>query len=485
MKKSLVKNSIYNIVYKVITALYPLVAVTYVSHILMSEKMGMVSYAQNIVSYFAVFAALGIPTYGIRETAVRAENNKERSQLFWELFIINFISTSIALGAYGLTIVSIKKFSSNIFLYLVAGLQIAFNYLNVDWFYQGMEEYKYISIRSIIVKFISLIALPIMVRTPDDYISYALVYCLAIAGNNIFNIIRLHKYISKPVEKINIHKHLKPIAILLMVSIAVEIYAMIDTTMLGIYCSDSVVGCYSNAMKLTRMVNTTAAAIGAVLFPRLSVIYSNKNKEEFSILVNKGIKIMLMIAFPAAIGMILCSESIVLVFFGETFLEAVPILRILALMVPVVVCNTLMGGQVLVTTNQESKYVLTVVIASIINVILNALFIPRFGALSAAIASLLSEVIDLVFYSHFAKKYVKLTFSKRYVISIFIPLILYMIISIFVINPLISQITIKLILNIIICVFVYFGIGYILRNETMVFCFGKIAKIAYKEFKEN
>ena len=110
MEKSLVKNSIYNIIYKAVSVLYPLVAVTYVSHVLMSEKMGMVSYAQNIVSYFVIIAALGIPTYGIREIAVRAENIRSRSKTFWELYIINAISTTVAIIGYYILVISVDKF---------------------------------------------------------------------------------------------------------------------------------------------------------------------------------------------------------------------------------------------------------------------------------------------------------------------------------------------------------------------------------------
>ncbi len=477
MSKSLVKNSIYNIVYKVVTAIYPLVAVTYVSHILMAQNMGLVSYAQNIVSYFAVFAALGIPTYGIRETAVCSNNKTNRSQLFWELFAINFISTTLALIVYVLTITSIDKFSSNLLLYFVAGLQIAFNYMNVDWFYQGIEDYRYISIRSIVVKLISLIALPMVVRQPEDYIYYALIYCLAIGGNNIFNIIRIRKYISFPRKNLRLLKHLKSISILLIVSLAVEIYAMIDTTMIGIYCDDTAVGCYSNAMKLTRMVNTTAAAVGAVLFPRLSVIFSENNKKYFNLLVNKGIHIMLMIALPASLGMIVCSDSIIPVLFGNSFSDAIPILRILALMVPVVVCNTLLGGQVLVTTRQEDKYVITVVIASIVNVVLNGIFIPKYGSTSAAIASLISELIDLILYLFFARKFVQLHISKKYLLSTLTPLCVYFMISVFFINRFISNELIRLFINVGVCGVLYFGIGYVMGNETIKFCANRLKSV--------
>ena len=443
----------------------------------MAEKMGMVAYAQNVVSYFVVFASLGIPTYGVRETAIRSTNKAERSQLFWELFSINFISTIIALVAYTAIVLITTKFYSNALLYAVAGLQIAFNLLNIDWFYQGMEEFKYISIRSIIVKIIALIALPFMIKTPDDYINYALIYCLAIGGNYIFNVIRLRKYISKPAKKLSFKNHMKSIMTLLMVSMAVEIYGMIDTTMLGIYCDDVLVGCYSNAMKLTRMVITMCAAIGAVLFPRLSLVYSNQNKEEFSLLVNKGLQIMIMVALPATVGLIVCRESIILMLFGDSFVDAIPILNILAFMIPIVVCNTMMGGQVLVTTNQENKYVVTVAIAATLNIILNILFIPIYGAPGAAVTSFVTELIDLMLYYYFSRNIIKLSISKKYISSILVPLIIYSFISVSILNRLTIVNQWKLIVNIIICCILYFGVGLLMNNETMKFCVEKLFKL--------
>ena len=473
MKKSLVKNSFYNILYKIISVLYPLVAVTYVSHILMSEKMGMVNYAQNIVSYFVIIAALGIPTYGIREIAVRADNLHERSNLFWELLIINAISTTFSIIGYFFLVSIVEKFQEQKLLYMVAGLQLLFNYLNVDWFYQGLEEYKYISIRSIIVELAALLLLPILIRTSRDYIWYAFIYCFAIAGNNIFNIIRIRKYIGKPKGKLQLLKHLRPISILLVVSVAVEIYAMIDTTMLGVFCDDSTVGCYSNSMKLVRMVTTTAAAIGAVLFPRLSSVYSNCEYDEFNKLVNAGIRIMLMISIPACVGMILLRNDIIILFFGESFLAANPILLVLSAMIPVVVCNTLMGGQVLVTTGQETKYMISVVSASIVNVILNSLFIPRFGAPSAAVASLISESLVLFLYICFSKEQVQLKISFNYIYSILVPVAIYIIVHFIFLKPLQLGAFWNIVINVVSCCVLYFGGGLILKNEAMEFVLNK------------
>lgn len=468
------KNSLFNILYKIVTTLYPLVAVTYVSHILEADKIGMVSYAQNVVSYFVILSALGLPTYGIKQTAKVSQDKNKRSNLFFELITLNGVTTTISLVIYIILVLTVQSFVDNALLYFVAGIQILLNYINVDWFYQGIEDYKYISIRNIIVKLIALIALPLYIHDKSDYIIYALIYCLAIAGNNIFNILRLSRFISKPKESLQISKHIKNIFILSVVSIAVEIYVMIDTTMLGFFYDDAIVGCYANAMKLTRMVSTTIAAIGAVLFPRLTVVFEKGKQEEFNKIVNMGIKIMLIFAIPASIGLILLREEIIYVLFGPTFADAIPILGVLALMVPVIVCNTLMGGQVLVTMNLEKKYVISVVTAAIVNVVLNAIFIPRCGATSAAATSLISECITLVLYTYFSRKYVKLDISVKYVISIVVPLGVYVLLYYGLINRLCVNNVVMVLTNVMLCIVTYFGLGILMKNQTMLFLYDKL-----------
>ena len=317
-----------------------------------------------------------------------------------------------------------------------------------------------------------------MIHSPDDYLNYALIYCLAIAGNNLLNIIRVRKYVK--FEKINIQslrKHIKPVFTLLIASIAVEIYVMVDTTMLGFYCNNVIVGCYSNAMKLTRMVNTTAAAIGAVLLPRLSRLYEDNDKKRFNSLVNSAIKIMLTIAIPAMVGIIFLSDYIVLLFFGDTFYEAIPILKILSLMIPIVVCNTVLGGQVLVTCNMENKYVFTVVIASVVNVILNGLFIPIYGATSAAFASLISEIIDFILYLWFTRKIIRIKISPKFIISITIPLVIYLLFANNFIMPIFSTPILIVAINIIACVLIYFGLAALMGNESVIFILSKITSI--------
>jgi len=190
-----------------------------------------------------------------------------------------------------------------------------------------------------------------------------------------------------------------------------------------------------------------------------------------------GLKVMLIIAVPAAIGIFIISKPCVYVLFGKSFENAVPILKVLSLMIPIVVCNTLLGAQVLVTTNLEKKYVEIVSISAIVNIFLNSIFIPRFGATSAAVASLISEIIVLILYINASKKIVNLTFNKRFLVSIIIPILIYAVIAIFIIGKLINNYLLNMIINIIVCCMLYFPIGLFLKNEAMIFVKNKILKI--------
>ena len=211
---SLVKNSLYNVAYKLLNVIFPLVSATYIARVIFAKGVGEVSYAQNIVSYFTTIAALGIPNYGIREIAKARKDKGQTDEIFFELFTINAVSTTVCIVAYLVLIHLVSALNSNIRMYYAAGLLLIFNYINIDWFYQGNEEYAYIAKRSFVIKLISLVAMFTLVRYESDAIAYALISSLAIGGNHIFNIINLKKYkLKSNFKKLNVKRHLKPILI--------------------------------------------------------------------------------------------------------------------------------------------------------------------------------------------------------------------------------------------------------------------------------
>lgn len=407
MKRTLAKNAIFNVLYKLLSVVFPLISAAYVSHILLSDGIGKVAYAQNIAQYFVLLAPLGLPDYGTKQIAKNRSANI--NQTFSELFIINAISTSLWIVIYYVIVIGFPYFSNNRSLFCITGLAIIFNYLNVDWYFKGIEEFGYIALRSLIVKVLSLIALLLLVRNKDDYLIYALIYVLAIGGNNLFNIARvIHKGTRFQFHSIHPKEHLKPVVTLLLNSLAIELYTLFDTSMLGFLCTDETVGYYTNAIKLVRVWVTLVTAISGVLLPRFSVIRMNNNTEEIDRLISSVFKIMLYIVIPSTVGMCVLSDSIISFVFGESFAPAGSTLKIASLLILVMGFSYLFGTQVLITFNYEKQLLRCSLVGAISNICMNLFLIPILLQNGAIIASVLSETAVTVMTYIFARRYIKL-----------------------------------------------------------------------------
>ena len=414
-QKSLFKNALFNVVYRFTNILFPLVTTVYISHVLTASGVGKVSVAQNIAQYFVLLAPLGIVNYGTREIARRRDNSFETNKLFSELFFINLVSTLFCSFIYYSLVLNGNYFEEHKLLYCVTGLLIVFNVINVDWYYQGREEYVYISVRSIIVKFLSLILIFLFVKSPSDYVVYALIYVFGIAGNYLFNTINLIKEgVRLEIHNLQYTIHLKAIFLLFCSSIAIELYTLVDTTMLGYLCSNEVVGYYTNSAKLNRIVVGLISSIGMILLPRLSYCIKNGEISTCNNILSKIVMVMLFVAIPSGLGMFLMADSIVPVFFGNSFIPAILTARIGSILIFFLAFSNLFGTQVLLSFNQEKKLLLCTVIGASSNIIANIFLIPLFEHNGAITASVISELLVVLLSSKFAFEYLKVTIEASF-----------------------------------------------------------------------
>ena len=416
-KKSLAVNSIYSMLYKLLNVLFPLITATYAARTLLADGVGKVSFAQNIVQYFVIIAALGIPNYGIREIAKRQDNPESTNRVFTELVVINAVSTAICVAIYYGLVLTQNWFAQQRLLFVTVGLSLILNFFNVDWFYQGKEKYGYIAARSFAVKVLSLVALFLFVRDTDDFTAYALIHCLAVGGNYLFNVVNLRGKVKLCFKGLKIKRHMKPVIILLASSISIELYTLLDTTMLGLWCADDIVGYYNNATKLARIINSVISSLALVLLPRLSYYYNNGKLEEFRSIANRVLKILTVLAVPAVLGVALLADSMIPVLFGESFLPAIVTLRILSVLVMAVALNNFFGTQILMTVGQEKKLLISVVIGALVNLTLNALLIPSYQHNGAAFASSVSEVCVLLATMIFGWRYVRFRPEWKYLLT--------------------------------------------------------------------
>lgn len=391
MSKSLIKNSLYNAFYKGFTTLFPLITTTYISRVLLPEGVGKVAYAQTVVSYFSTFAALGIPTYGVKAIA-QCESNNDREQTFWELLFINALSTTICVLGYYTFVNFSGLYLDRLHLMNVMGILIILNYFNIDWFYRGVEEYGYIATRSVLIKIISFGAMLIFVRDFDDYVIYGFILCIATAGNYLLNVYNARKHI-KLKKEIHIQRHIASIFILLLSTIATEVYTMLDTVMLEHFHGDISVGYYSNSTKIVRMIYTLAIAIVATFYPRISNYIKENKKDEYNRLINIGLKIVLIIAIPAVIGVFCTAEYIVPLLYGKAFIAAIPILKLQSVLILIFSVAYLLGHIVLIAIGKEKQILYATITGAIVNSLLNLILIPKFDCIGACVASICAEMM--------------------------------------------------------------------------------------------
>lgn len=467
-EKSISKNAVFNMLNRFLTVIFPLVIISYVSRILGASGVGVVSSAQNFSTYFTMAAALGIPSYGIRAIAQASKNKQMSDKVFTELYIINLISTCICVIIYifFLNFMNLDNISRK--LYLLFSILVIFNIFNIEWVYQGFEEYKYITVRNFIIKCISLTLLFVFVKNEKDVMGYGIIVCFGTVGNYVLNMVNVNKYVKFNFHSINLRRHISPILTFFASVVAIEIYSLLDVTMLTHMTNSYFVGYYSNSTKIVKTVAGTLTAISAVLLPRLSLYFSLNDYKKIKKTSYQFLMITFILTIPCTIGLYLLSDQAVILVLGNEFIPAIQTVKILTFLI---ICMPLSGGvfcQLLLTAGKEKEYLVSVALGALLNVILNLIMIPRLQQNGAAFASILSEIAVCSLMIYFSRKVIKINISVRNALQLIVAnvcmfIMLKLIIKLM--DSLVISIAIKLAIEVIVGGLVYFLILMLVKNE--------------------
>lgn len=397
-----------------------LLTMPYVNRTIGVEGLGKIEYVNSIIAYFVMFSVLGIPMYGVREIANRKDNIEERSKFVIELLSILFVTTLISYFVLFCFVINIGSLGHLKTLMIIMSSMIFFSNLGVEWFYQGMEDQKFITIRYFVVRILTLVLLFVFVKGPEDYLKYGFILVLSTVGGNVFNIINLKNHISfKNISfnKLDFKSHFKPVLTIFIASISVSIYVQLDVLMLGSLKGSSEVGYYAMANKLIRFVILLITTLGAVLLPRLSHLV-NVDKAKYQIYVKKALNYFLIIAFPFTVLFLLLANDFTLLMGGKEFLPSVITMQVLAPIILIVSIAYFIGFLILYPQGKEYIYTIAVIISAVVSVIANYFLIPRYGHIGAAIVAVMSEffgiLIMVVLYYKELKKYNLINLSLLY-----------------------------------------------------------------------
>lgn len=388
-EKSIKKNYIFNLSYQILLLITPLITTPYVSRILGADGIGTVSYAESIVSYFVLFATMGITTYGQREISYVQQSVEKRSAVFWNTKILEFVTSGIMLIVY----LIFALFQKNALIYIILSCNIIAVFFDISWFFQGLEEFGKIVLRNVIFKFINIAYIFTVVRTKDDLILYVVGLTVFSVLSNISLWVYLPKYIIK-VDRTDLHpfKDFKVVIGLFVPTIAIQVYTVLDKTMIGIITQDSFEnGYYEQAIKISRMVLTVVTALGTVMIPRIGYYFKEDNKEKIRDLMYRGYQFVWFLGIPLCFGLVMASSNFVPWFFGDGYDKVADLLKVLAFLILAIGINNVTGMQYLIPTGREKLFTTTVLIGAGVNFCLNAILIAFFQSEGAAIASVIAE----------------------------------------------------------------------------------------------
>lgn len=397
-QSSLKVNMIMNVILTVSSIIFPIITFPYVSRVVGAEGIGTVTFVTSVVTYFSMFAQLGIPTYGIRACAKVRDDKQELTKVVHEILILNTITCLISYVALAIALAIVPRFAEEKMLFVILSSTILLNALGVEWLYKALEQYSYITIRSLICKVVAFGALFVLVRSEQDYIMYGAVSIFAAAASNILNFLNLRKYISfRPVGNYHVTRHVKMVFVFFAMSIAITIYTNLDNVMLGFMQSDLEVGYYTAAVKVKSVLVNVVTAVSTVLLPRASYYVDKGLLEDFFKITRKAMNFVVLIAVPCTIYFMVYAKEGILLLSGEGFENAILPMQIIMPTLIFIGMTNILGIQMMVPLGKEKIVLYSTIWGAIVDLIVNALTIPTFGAAGAAFGTLIAELVVLIY----------------------------------------------------------------------------------------
>ena len=466
MAKSIKRNYIYNLIQQILTLLTPLITTPYISRVIGAEGIGIYSYASSIVTYFALFAALGTATYGQREISYCQDDKKRRSEVFWNNELLCIITTCISLCFYGLFCFFQKE---NRIVFFILSLSLLDVCLNVSWLLTGLEEFGKIVLRNIIIKVVSIGFIFTFVRTKDDFIIYVLGLTLALIISDISLWPFVLKFIDRPkVKDLKPFSEIKVVFSMFVPTIAISIYSVLDKTMIGIITKNAAEnGFYEQALKISRIALTVVTSLGAVMIPRIGYLFEKHDNDLVRQYMYRSYRFVGFIGIPMGLGLLAISPNFVPWFFGKGFEGVIPLIGVLGFLLLSIGINNVTGVQYLIPTKRQNTFTKTVLFGACVNLIANICLIPSLGAIGAAFASVLAETIIAITQLWIVRKEISslaiIKQSLKYIISGFI-----MFFTLLLINKYLQPSIMNTLVLISSGCFVYFSSLFILRDSFFI-----------------
>lgn len=466
---SLTKNVIFSSILTVSGYIFPFIIFPYISRVLGPDNLGKCDYVDSIINYFMLISTLGISCIGMREIVINRHDQEKLNRTFTSLFVVTSISTIIAVVLLVFVIFSINEFKEYRTLLLFGILKLMGNFFLIEWLYKGLEDFKYITVRTLIIKCIYLGAVFVLIHNSTDYNKYYFLLCAVVAVNAIVNCWNASHLVNFDFVELELKPFVKPLLIFGLYLALNTMYTTFNVTYLGIKGGDIQVGYFSAANKFFGIMIGLYTAFTSVLMPRLTDLNDRQANKEFNQLINLSYDILMTFSIPVLIFGLIFAQPIIYIFAGYQFASSALPMQIMMPLIFIIGYEQIIVLQVLAPKKKDEAILINSCIGATIGVVLNILLVPKLLVVGTAFTWLMSEIAVLLSAQFFVNRYFGFKFPIKMLLrycSIYIPVaVILLCVKNINTESAIAQLVVG---GVVMMVLFLFAQLYILKSEAMI-----------------
>ena len=474
---SLKKNFLYSSVLTVSNYIFPLLTYPYVSRVLGVTNIGICNYVDSIINYFILFSMMGISVTGIREIAAHRNNKDELNNVFSSLVLLNGLFTIGALVILIIAMYTIQSLFEYRTMLWIGVMKLLGNALLFEWLYKGIEDFKYITKRTIIVKSLYVVSVFIFVREQADYPVFFLLSALMVIINAAINCYHARESVRLTIKNVHVSPFVKSYLVIGSYLILNSFYTSFNVAYLGFITTPDEVGFYTTATKMFSIVIALFSAFTGVMLPRMSSLYAENRADEFINLIRKSIDVLLAFAIPAIIIFELYATNIMDLFAGKGYEGAYLPAQIVMPLVLIIGYEQILVLQVLMPMKRDRATFANSITGATVGIIANIALVPSLKAVGASIVWVSSELAVLICAQYWTTKYLNFKFPIK-LIARYLMTYMPALFACYAVCCVISNVYVSFLLScLVLLVYSYFAQKVILKNEVVIDVINKINKV--------
>ncbi len=390
---SLKKSFAYKSVLTLSNYLINFITFPYVARVLSVERIGLVNFVDNTVNYFLLFATMGVGLLGVREIAAVKDNPEECSKVYSSVLLMNLMFTFASLMLYLVCVSSFFQLRQYDELFYIGTVKILFSVFLVEWFFTGIESFKYITLRSVLIKVMYIAFVFAFVRDTTDYRIYFSFTVGVVVVNALINQCYIQKFVRIRWRDIRLIKYIRQNIILGVYALMTSMYLTFNVMYLGLVSNNTEVGYYTTAFKLYTVVLGLFTAFTNVMLPRMSSLLANREKDHFQKLVSRSFSMMATFSIPLILCSMILAPQIIYILSGPGYEGAILPMRIIMPAAFAVGIAQVLAIQVLMPMKKDKLLLVASVIGAVVSLLINLLLVPHVGSVGSAVVLLCSEVV--------------------------------------------------------------------------------------------